>query len=73
MEASTLKRLTKREIGILQLIAEGLSTNELAEKLYLSSYTIYTHRRNILRKTGKKDITAVIMMAIQHKLVHTAK
>jgi len=51
---------SEREFEIIKLIASGLSTCQLAEKLFLSPYTINTHRRNILKKTGKATISDLI-------------
>jgi hypothetical protein len=48
------------EFKIIQLIHMGLNSMEIAEKLYRSVYTVRTHRRNILKKTGKNDTAAVI-------------
>jgi DNA-binding CsgD family transcriptional regulator len=42
--------LTKREQEIFSWVAQGYSTKEIAARLFLSEYTIFTHRRNILRK-----------------------
>jgi DNA-binding CsgD family transcriptional regulator len=52
--------LSDREIEIVRLIEAGLSTEQIAEKLFLSPYTINTHRGNILEKTGKNHISDVI-------------
>jgi DNA-binding CsgD family transcriptional regulator len=52
--------LSDREIEIVRLIEAGLSTEKIAEKLFLSPYTINTHRGNILEKTGKTHISDVI-------------
>ena len=51
---------TTREFEIIRLIESGLSTEQIAEKLFLSIYTVNTHRRNILTKTGKKTISDLI-------------
>ncbi len=56
MKAETI-HLTKREKEILELICEGLKTLEIAEKLFLSKFTIDSHRKNILSKTGCKNAT----------------
>lgn len=48
------------EFSIIELIAEGLSSKEIAQKLFRSPYTINTHRTNIIRKSGKRSITEVI-------------
>lgn len=45
-------KLSTRELEIIQLIKQGLSTKEIADKLFLSVYTIDTHRKNICRKLG---------------------
>jgi len=51
---------TKREFDIIQWIEKGLSTEQVAMKLYLSPNTIKTHRRNILQKSGKANIQQII-------------
>jgi len=48
------------EFRIIELIDEGLSTKEIAERLYRSHFTINTHRSNILHKSGKATIADVI-------------
>jgi len=48
------------EFKIIELIEEGLSSKEIAEKLCRSVYTINTHRTNILKKSGKSTISDVI-------------
>jgi two-component system nitrate/nitrite response regulator NarL len=42
--------LTRREKEILQLLSEGMTSNEIANKLFLSNYTVDTHRKNMLQK-----------------------
>jgi DNA-binding CsgD family transcriptional regulator len=49
-----------REFEIIKLIGSGINTEQIAEKLFLSPYTINTHRGNILRKTGKTHIFELI-------------
>ena len=49
-----------REFEIIKLIHSGLSSEQIGEKLFLSKYTIDTHRRNILEKTGKTHISELI-------------
>jgi DNA-binding CsgD family transcriptional regulator len=51
---------TKREFEIVKLIEEGLSTEQIAEKLFVSPYTVNTHRGNILQKTNKTNISDLI-------------
>jgi Bacterial regulatory proteins, luxR family len=52
--------LTKREFEIVKLVETGLSSEQIAEKLFLSPYTINTHRGNILKKSGKAHISELI-------------
>ena len=61
--------LSQKEREILTLISQGLTSREIAVKIFLSPYTVNTHRRNILRKTGAKNILAVVALAIQHKTI----
>ena len=51
---------TKREFEIIKLIESGMSTEQIADKLFLSPYTINTHRGNILKKTGKAHVSELI-------------
>ncbi len=52
--------LSKREIEVLQLMAEGLSNHEIAEKLYVSLSTVKTHSRNLFDKLGVARRTQAI-------------
>ena len=51
---------TDREFEIIKLIQSGLNSEQIAKKLFVSTFTINTHRRNILDKTGKAHISDVI-------------
>ena len=51
---------TKREFEIIKLIELGLSTEQIAHKLFLSTFTINTHRGNILKKSGKANVSELI-------------
>ncbi|WP_139920782.1 response regulator transcription factor [Hymenobacter sp. DG01] len=61
--------LSNREREVLQLIAEGLTTNEIAEKLFTSKRTIETHRQNIIEKTQVKNTAALIKYAMENGLI----
>jgi DNA-binding CsgD family transcriptional regulator len=52
--------LTLRELEIIKLIEKGLSSKQIAEKLFLSVFTVNTHRANILEKSGKASISDLI-------------
>ncbi|MBX3254319.1 MAG: response regulator transcription factor [Chitinophagaceae bacterium] len=64
-----IPRLTRREKEILSLIASGETTQQIADKLYLSPLTVETHRRNLMQKFGVSNAPALIKMAIDHKLL----
>ncbi len=68
-EAAKASRLSRRESEVLQLLAEGLTTNEIAEKLFTSKRTIETHRQNILEKTQTKNTAALIRLAVTQGLL----
>lgn len=57
--------LTGSEIEIVRLIAEGLSTKEIASKKNISFHTVNTHRKNIFRKVGVSSASELIMHAIK--------
>jgi hypothetical protein len=57
---STVQLYTNRELEILKLIESGLSSKEIANKLFLSVHTVNTHRSNILAKSGKDQISDLI-------------
>lgn len=58
--------LSEREKEILVLICEQYSTEEIAEKLFLSPLTVNNHRRSILNKTKAKNIAGMVVYALQH-------
>jgi PAS domain S-box-containing protein len=62
-------KFSPREIEVLQLICEGLSTTEISEKLFLSKHTIDTHRANIIAKTESKNAPDLVMFAIRNGYV----
>lgn len=61
--------LTKREKEILQLIANGLSNQEIADKLYISLRTVETHRFNLTQKLDVKNAAGLVKEAIKRGLV----
>ncbi|WP_223653002.1 response regulator transcription factor [Hymenobacter psoromatis] len=68
-ETNKVSRLSRRETEVLQLLSEGLTTNEIAEKLFTSKRTIETHRQNILEKTQTKNTAALIRLAVTQGLL----
>ena len=65
----TAAALTKREKEVIKLIAEGMSTSEIATTLFLSSLTIETHRKNIFTKLGINKVASLVRYAIDEGLV----
>lgn len=61
--------LSEREMDVLIGICRGLSTQEIAEKLFISKRTVDSHRANILEKTGSKNTASLVVYAIKHNLV----
>lgn len=57
--------LTKREREVAKLLAEGRSSKEIAELLYISSYTVRRHRDNIMRKLELKGLADLVRYAIE--------
>jgi DNA-binding NarL/FixJ family response regulator len=66
-EVKTL--LSRRELEILQLIYEGFSNQEMADKLFISVRTVTNHRFNIMQKTGVKNTAGLINFGIKQKLL----
>lgn len=67
--ARTIPELTPRETEVLQLIAEGYSSKQIADRLFLSVRTVDFHRANISQKLNVHDIAGLTRYAIKHGLV----
>ena len=65
--------LSKRELQVIRLIAEGFTNPQISEKLFVSPHTITTHRRNILQKLGVNNTASVVLYAVQAGLVSPNK
>lgn len=64
-----LPRLTKREKQILQTIAKGSTSAEIAEQLFISVITVETHRRNLLQKFKAKNMIELVKIATENRLI----
>ena len=65
----TLQALTSRQREILQMIAEGKSTKEIAFTLEVSSKTIESHRAALMQRLGIRDLAGLVLYAVRHRLV----
>jgi DNA-binding NarL/FixJ family response regulator len=61
--------MTRREIEILQLIAEEYTNPEIAEKLHISPHTVENHRNHMLQKLGVKNTAGLIRKAMEQGLI----
>lgn len=61
--------LSNREIEVLTLISEGLTNVQIANKLFLSSHTVNTHRKNIMQKLRVNNTAAMVMYAVKSGFV----
>ena len=66
---SELDALTPRQRQILQLVAEGLGTRQIAERLYLSVKTVESHRIQMMQRLGIFDVPGLVRFAIRNGLV----
>lgn len=66
-------KLTQREIEVLQLVFEGLSTTEIGEKIFLSPRTVETHRSNLLAKTNSKNTAQLIQFGLKNGYLQAPK
>ncbi|WP_345948028.1 response regulator transcription factor [Mucilaginibacter sp. PAMB04274] len=61
--------LSKREIEVLSLIAQGLTNQEIADKLFTSKRTVEGHRQNLIEKTGTRNTASLIRFAIVNNII----
>jgi DNA-binding NarL/FixJ family response regulator len=62
-------QLTRREAEILELICQQFTTDEIAEKLFISPKTVDGHRINLLQKTGSRNTAGLVVYAVKNNLV----
>ncbi|MDX1462157.1 MAG: response regulator transcription factor [Marinirhabdus sp.] len=66
--ASPFPTLSRREKEVLKLILDECTTQEIADKLFISFGTVETHRRNMLIKTGARNTAGLVRIAIEYNL-----
>ena len=63
------RRLTPRQREILQLIAEGRTSRQIAEELKVHIKTVESHRMHLMKRLGIHDVAGLVRYAIRHKVV----
>ncbi|MEN0003069.1 MAG: response regulator transcription factor [Bacteroidota bacterium] len=65
-----IQKLTRREKEVLALIVDEYTTDEIAAKLFVSSTTVVSHRKNLLRKLNAKNVAGLVKKAFEFGLLH---
>ena len=68
-KSTVISTLTEREIEIITLIALEYSGKEISEQLYISTNTVETHRKNIVKKLKAKNTISIVKFAIKNNLI----
>ena len=66
---SDLPMITKRESEILKLIADGLTNQEIADKLFISTFTVDSHRKNLLLKFNAKNTATLVKIVVSKGII----
>jgi len=61
--------VTRRELEVLQLLADGLTNNEIADRLFVSYTTVDSHRKSLISKLGAKNTAELIKLAFVYQLI----
>jgi DNA-binding NarL/FixJ family response regulator len=63
-----MPNLSKRELEVLQLICKGVSTKDIAKRLFISQRTVEKHKENLMQKAGVRTTVNLVIFALKHKL-----
>jgi DNA-binding NarL/FixJ family response regulator len=69
----TVEQLTPRELEVLRALAEGLSSKEICDRLYIAPNTLRTHVQNVMSKLRVHSKLEAVAFAIRHKLVEVPR
>ncbi len=69
IELKSVPKLTRREKEILAVAAMGLTTNQIAEKLFISPHTVESHRKNLIEKFRTSNLSSAIKLAYDYGLI----
>lgn len=72
LRGSVYEILGAREREVLQLLAEGLTSSEIAQRLHVSTSTVETHRRNLMRKLDLHNVAELTKYAVREGLTSLA-
>jgi NarL family two-component system response regulator LiaR len=61
--------ITKRETEIIRYVNTGMTSSEIANQLSLSKHTVDNHRKNILRKTGSRNMLEMVQWGMKNNLL----
>ncbi len=67
-ESATI-RLSERELQILELISQGLTNKEIADRTFISTHTVASHRKNLMKKFGAKNNVDLVISAIKENFI----
>ncbi|MFH6984957.1 response regulator transcription factor [Marinoscillum sp. 108] len=68
-EEVTQYKLSEREIDVIRLMSQGLTSIEIAEKLFISDHTVKTHRKNILKKLNVSNSSQAVQYCLSNQLI----
>lgn len=63
------KAISRSELKVLNLVAKGLTSETIGKRLEITKYTVQTHRRNMLRKTGFRNTQQLVGLAVKEGLI----
>lgn len=66
---NTIPKLTRREKEVLSEAALGLTTQQIADKLFISTHTVDSHRKNLIEKFKASNLSSAITLAIEYGLI----
>lgn len=65
-----LQSLSERELDVLQLIIQELTTQEIADKLFISRHTVESHKKNLFKKTDQNSLVGLVKFSISNQLIN---
>jgi DNA-binding NarL/FixJ family response regulator len=64
-----IPKVTRRELEVLELVSNGLPTQEIADTLFISFNTVESHRKNLLSKFGARNVAELVRMAVERGIL----